>query len=80
METNGFKLRIEKAFINKEFIKILFRYSDSDRTIVKRGLVISCFEDCFEFEEIMDGLVTYSYSYIIEIKGEEKNGGPEFYR
>lgn len=70
MEATGFKKRIEKSFKDKEFIKIIFQYPSSSRAIVKRGIVVSYYEDCFELEEIIDGLVTYSYDYIVEIKSE----------
>lgn len=71
MEAIGFKKRLEDANKSKEFIKIIFQYPGSERAIIKRGIVIDIFEDCFELEEIIDGLVTYSYKYIVEIKGEE---------
>lgn len=76
MEANAFKKRIEKAFILREFIKIIFQYPNKYGAVVKRGLVISVGEKGFEFEEIRDGLVAYSYDFIVEIKGEnqEKNG------
>ena len=65
-----FKKRIEKAFFLKEFIKIIFQYPSSDRAIVKRGIVVSVGDKGFEIEEIRDGLVAYSYEYIVEIKGD----------
>jgi len=70
MEANIFKKRIEKSFSDKEFIKIIFQYPSSNRAVVKRGIVVSVGEDGFEFEEIYDGLVAYSYLYIAEIKGD----------
>ena len=72
MEANVFMKRVEKAFSLKEFIKIIFQYPSRDRAIVKRGIVVSVGNDGFEFEEIQDGLVAYSYDYIVEIKGENE--------
>lgn len=67
-----FKTKIAKAYETKEFIKLIFQYPGSDRAIVKRGIVISVADDGFELEEIRDGLVSYSYNYIVEIKLEER--------
>jgi len=71
MEANGFKKRLELAKLNSEYIKLLFQYPASDRTIVKRGYVQSVSDDSFDFNEKIDGLVTYAYSYIVEIKIED---------
>ncbi len=70
MEANIFRKRIEKAFLLKEFIKIIFQYPSSDRAIVKRGIVLSVGDNGFELEEIRDGKVAYSYNHIVEIKGD----------
>jgi hypothetical protein len=64
------KKRIEEAFLNHEFIKIIFQYPAGTHAVIKRGLVIEVFDDGFELEEIYDGKVTYSYGYITEVKGE----------
>jgi hypothetical protein len=72
IETSGFKQRLEKAKVNKEFLKIIFQYFNANHVVVKRGYVINCYNDSFDFSEIIDGEVTYSYSYIIEIKKEVK--------
>ena len=69
MEANAFKKRIEKALILRERIKIIFQYPASTRAVVKRGIVVSVGDNGFEFEEVYDGAVTYSYDYIVEIKG-----------
>lgn len=74
MEASIFKKRIEQAFSLREFIKIIFQYPSSDRAVVKRGIVVAIGNDGFEFEEIKDGLVAYSFNHIVEIKGEEENG------
>lgn len=65
-----FKKRIERAFLIKEFIKVIFQYPNTSRAIVKRGIVLECDKEGFELEEIYDGKVVYSYSHIVEIKGE----------
>jgi hypothetical protein len=68
------KQRINQAFLDKEVIKIIFQYPASTKAVVKRGVVVSVFDDGFELEEIYDGLVTYSYGFIVEIKGERESG------
>ena len=73
MEAKIFKKRIETAFSLREFIKIIFQYPSSDRAVIKRGIVVSIGGDGFEFEEIRDGLVAYSYDFIVEIKGDSEN-------
>jgi len=72
MEANAFKKRIELAFNRKEFLKIIFQYPSRDRAVVKRGVVVSISDKGFEFEEIQDGLVAYSYNYIVEIRAEHE--------
>jgi len=70
MEANGFKKRLMEANETKEFLKLIFQYPSSNRAVVKRGKVLDCSEDSFDFEEIMDGHVTYAYKFLVEIKGE----------
>jgi len=65
------KTRLEKAMKNKEKVKILFEYPNSKSVKVRRGFVKSINKTSFDFEEEKDGLVTYSYKYIVEIKGEK---------
>lgn len=72
MEANGFKRRIIEAYKTKQFLKIIFQYPSSNRAIIKRGIVLEVYKDCFDLEEIIDGKVTYSFNYIVEIKGEGK--------
>lgn len=74
MEASGFKARLEKAYSYKEPIKIIFQYPASHKAIVKRGIVLAVYEDSFDFNEILDGNVTYSYKFIAEIKGDAENG------
>jgi len=70
MEATGFKRRLENAKNNSKYIKLIFQYPASDRAIIKRGFVKKIFNDCFDFEEKFDGLITYSYDYLVEIKEE----------
>ena len=72
MEANGFKKRLETAKTNSEKIKLVFQYPDSTRAIIKSGFVIEVFDDGFNFNEIMDGNVTYSYKWIAEIKRDDR--------
>jgi alpha-amylase/alpha-mannosidase (GH57 family) len=74
-ETSGndvHQARIIIAKENNEYIKIIFLYPESTRPTIKRGYVKQVFDNGFLFDEIIDGLMSYSYSYISEIKGEEK--------
>jgi len=69
MEAIGKKKRLEEAKERGEKVKIIFQYPSSERAIIKSGLVIECYDDCFNFDEIYDGDVTYSYDFLVEIKG-----------
>jgi len=71
MEANGFKRRLEEAKERCEYLKLIFQYPASDRAIIKRGYVLQIFDNSFDFDEDLDGNVTYSYDYIVEIKKEE---------
>jgi hypothetical protein len=78
IEASIHQKRIEAAFSNREFIKIIFQYPASMRAVIKKGIVVAVAEDGFEFEEIFDGLVSYSYKYIVEIKKESECNGKTF--
>lgn len=65
------KQRLEKAKRNKEKIKLLFEFPNSKSVKVRRGYVKNISETSFELQEDKDGLVTYSYKYIVEIKNEK---------
>jgi len=69
MEAIGFKKRLEEAKEKKERVKLIFQYPASDRAIIKSGFVIDCYDDCFWFNEKFDGTTTYSYNYLVEVKG-----------
>ena len=71
---NIFVKRIQKAYSNREVIKIIFQYPASARAIIKKGIVTDISDNGFELEEVFDGLVAYSYEYIVEVKGERDNG------
>jgi len=72
MEANGFKNRLCEAMKEGIFIKIIFQYPASDRATVKRGYVKNVYNSEFDLEEILDGLVTFSYKFIVEIMEEKK--------
>ena len=77
-EAKGFTQRLNEARKKKEYLKLIFQYPNSNRAIIKRGLVQSCSKDSFNFKEKFDGDVTYSYTYLVEIKPEiELKGGSE---
>ncbi len=63
------RTRLEQAMRNNEKIKLIFQYPSTPRAIVKSGYVKETYSDGFCFDEIKDGIVTYSYNYIVEIKG-----------
>ena len=73
MEASGKKKRLEEAQKNSEKIKLIFQYPAANHAVIKSGNVIECYDDCFWFDEIIDGKVTYSYEFIAEIK-EVDNG------
>lgn len=65
----AFKKRLEEAKERGENVKLIFQYPSSSRAVIKSGFVIDCFDDGFEMHEKFDGIVTYAYSYLVEIKG-----------
>jgi len=70
----GIKKRLIEAFNSKEYIQITFKYPEHERRTFKKGYVIHVYEDCFDFSEIYDGHVTYSFDFIVEVmrwKGEK---------
>lgn len=80
----GFKKRLEEAKDSSKKVKVLFQLPKSYRITIKSGLVISYDDDTFTIDERDDGVVAYSYKYLIEvasikdnkgIKGGEKHGG-----
>lgn len=68
---SGFKLRLEEAKAKKAFLKLIFQYPASSKAIVKRGYVLECYEDSFDFDEKFDGEATYSYEFLAEIVEEK---------
>ena len=73
MEAIGWKKRLQYAKNNSEYIKIIFQYPNKDKAIIRKGIVIDIFDDCFSFKDRFDGLMTFSYNYLEEVsKWEEK--------
>lgn len=64
---NSFKQILEKQ--RGKNIKLTFKYPQFSSFTFKRGIVIDTFPDCFSFKEVEDGEVTYSYQYLVEVKG-----------
>lgn len=63
------RTRLEEAMRNGEKVKLIFQYPSSDRAIIKSGFVKETYEDGFSFDEKFDGIVVYSYGFIVEIRG-----------
>ena len=66
------KKKIELAFKNKEFIKIVYFYPEQEKFFTFRGIIIDVSEDGFEIEDIKDGKVSRSFDYIVETKLTER--------
>jgi len=64
------KNRLEKAMKEKEKIKLLFEYPNTKSVKVRRGYVKEVGDKSFDFQEDKDGLVTYQYRFLVEIKKE----------
>ena len=62
------KDRIKKEMKNGKKIKLIFEYPNAKNAKVRRGFVIRIREDSFDFLEDIDGLVTYYYKYLVEVK------------
>jgi hypothetical protein len=62
------KERLEKIKREKRRVKLIFEYPNSKSAKIRRGIVIEVRESSFDFKEDRDGLVTYSYKYLVEIK------------
>lgn len=73
MDAIGFKKRLEEAKRVGEKVKLIFQYPATSKAVVKSGFVIECYDDCFWFDEKFDGKVTYSYTFIVEIKSLSLN-------
>lgn len=74
---DGFKERLLKAKKKKELLKLIFQYPASKNAVVKRGVVLECFDKEFNFDEKYDGETTYSYNYLVEVRPIELKGGSE---
>ena len=71
MEATGKMMRLKLAHDNSETIKIIFQYPSSPRAVIKSGKVLAVHIDSFDMQEVYDGLVTYSYDWIVEITSLE---------
>lgn len=72
-EANGKMQRLKEAKKKDEFLKLIFQYPATDRATIKSGKVLEVFDDCFVFDEVRDGKITWSYQFLTEIKiGEKK--------
>lgn len=67
MEAKGFKQRLEEAKNSSQKLKLIFQYPGTDRAIIKKGEVLSVNDDSFDFQDIYDGELTFSYDYLVEI-------------
>lgn len=72
-DMKAMRQRLELAMKRNEKLKLIFQYPNSPRAIIKSGFVQETAEDGFTFDEIKDGIVVYSYKYIVEIKEDERN-------
>lgn len=70
-ENQGWKNTLEKAKINKQFVKLLFLYPGAQRRTIKSGHVKATYDDCFDFDESFDGHTTYSYKFITAVINPE---------
>ena len=71
----GFKKRLEDAKGNSKKVKLMFQFPKSYRITKKSGDVINCDDDTFTVNEKFDGVVTYSYRFLIEISDDNNQGG-----
>jgi len=63
------RTRLEEAMRKREKVKIIFQYPSSDRAIIKSGFVMETYADGFCLDEKFDGVVVFSYSFIVKIRG-----------
>lgn len=73
MEWNGFRMRLEKAMSNSEKVKVLFKYPNMDKLIIKSGIIKEVGSSCFTIDEVKDGIMVFSYTFLIEVKGVEND-------
>lgn len=69
----GFKKRLEEAKDSSKKVKLMFQFPKSYRITKKSGVVITCDDDTFTVDEKFDGIVTYSYRFLVEIAYEDNN-------
>ena len=66
--------RVQQAFDDAEVIKVIFQYPAANRATIKTGRVLEVFDDGFTLDDVIDGEATYSYRFIVEIRGERESG------
>lgn len=59
--------RLKEAKETNEKVRLIFKYPEFERRTIKSGFVKEVYEDSFDFEEVFDGRVSYSYEYLVEI-------------
>ncbi len=64
------KKRLQQSIKGKIKMKLLFQYPRARSVKVRRGFVLECREEDFDFREDKDGLVTYKYKYLVETKND----------
>lgn len=64
------KERLKKIKKSGRKVKLIFEYPNTKSAKIRRGYVKRIRANCFDFEEDMDGLVTYTYKYLVEVKLE----------
>ena len=67
--SEAMRTRLEEAMKKNSKVKLIFQYPGLDRAVKKSGYVKETYSDGFTFDEIFDGIVVYSYKYIVEIMG-----------
>jgi len=61
--------RLDDAKEKKEKVKLIFQYPGTSKAIIKSGIVKETYSDGFCIDEIIDGIVTYSYKFLVEVMG-----------
>jgi hypothetical protein len=64
------KERLKQAMQEKKKVKLIFDYPNTKSAKVRRGYVKEVREDSFDLFEDKDGLVTYRYKFLTEVKHE----------
>lgn len=62
------KERLEEEMKKGRRVKIIFQYPNTSSAKVRRGIIKRVGRYSFDIQEVRDGLTTYSYDYICEVK------------